>query len=464
MSSVDLYGVRDPGSESFGPVLSLKQLWVIFWAYRYIILAVPVLFAAVAIGVVKFLVPKQYDARVTMFVAYQGGDTLSSDNIIGNDVWGFISTQMELMRSNGILIPVVEKLGLHKREDYVRRYVGDGSEDSLIRHAAAVLFERTYVLPGQGTRFMYLFARDEDRDFSATLANTIADVYMDVQLRQIVDPVNKRIDRYGEQIETLRANVEAAQTKIAEFQERTGLVNLREAVDVEGGRLSDLEQRLGDALAQRQAAQARLSRVRKGDTGVVDSALVSSLRTQIQAQQTLLLEKGQSLGPRHPTMISIRAEIEHLQNQLDRELRTFIGSAQSEVNSLKAIEAELEAEVEANRRESLRNRKHRDEGSRLLQALDSATKVYQSALDSFELAQFGTQMAVTNVNIISRATPPARPVPGGRKIIMMAIAFGGILAAGACLLYELLNRRIRCREDLEHDLNIPVLMELRPAS
>lgn len=464
MSDVDIYGVPGGLKESFGPVLSLKQLWVIVWAHRYLIVIVPVLFGMAAIGVVKFVLPKIYEARTTLFVAYKGGDSLSAgDDMVGNDLWGFVTTQIELMRSAGTLMPAVEKLALHELEPFSIGYVGDGSEDSRIRHAASILNTRLIIQPGAGTRFIYLMARDENPEFAATLANTVADVYLDVQLKQIVDPVNERIQRYSEQIESLRVNVESAQARVAEFRQRTGLLSLRESADPEGGRLRDLEQRLGQASAQRQAAQARLQRIRQGDTTMVNAPLVASLRTQIQAGETQLLEQGQSLGPRHPTMVALQAETAHLKAQLDRELQTSIASAVSEVNSLSTLEKDLERQVELQRGEVMSTRKQQDEGSRLMQALDSASKVYQTALDSFERAQFGTQMAVTNINIISRATPPARHVGGNRKKILLAIGLGGGLAGAGCLLYELLNRRIRCREDLEYDLNLPVLMELRPA-
>ena len=37
-----------------------------------------------------------------------------------------------------------------------------------------------------------------------------------------------------------------------------------------------------------------------------------------------------------------------------------------------------------------------------------------------------------------------------------------MLGLGLPLLYELLNRRVRCRDDVERDHGIPVLIELGP--
>jgi uncharacterized protein involved in exopolysaccharide biosynthesis len=124
----------------------------------------------------------------------------------------------------------------------------------------------------------------------------------------------------------------------------------------------------------------------------------------------------------------------------------------------------LRAELEQQRTQTMATRSHQDESAALLQELESATKVYQSALDAFEQAQLGTQLAASNVNIANRASPPSKAKGDRLKQVLMATALGLFLAAGGSLLYELMNRRIRCREDLEHDLGTHVLVELRASA
>ncbi|WP_420468322.1 Wzz/FepE/Etk N-terminal domain-containing protein [Panacagrimonas sp.] len=464
MSALDLYAAQDSPRDRdlFAPVMSLKQLWVILWAYRYVLVAVPFLFGVIAIGLVKYVIPKNYQARTTLFVAFASNDSISAGELADSNSWGFISTQIELMREPSTLGTVVESLRLHENKDFLAGYSGDGSPESVKRHAATVLNTRLSIYPGQGTRFIYLYAQDRNPVMAATIANAVADSYVDTQLRQIVEPVKQRIARYSEQIETLRANVEAAQTKVAEFRQRTGLVSLG-GVDSEGARLADMERRLSEASARRQDAELRLRRVRQGDAAVVSSPLVQSLKAQLQAKEAETSELAESLGPRHPSMVALRAESLQLREQLDREMQVQVSSGRAEVEALAAVEADLRRQLEAQRGKVMSTRKLQDEGSSLLQGLDSATKVYQAAMDSFERAQFGTQMAANNVNIINRATPPTKHMPGGRKKIILAVGLGGMLAGGGCLLYELLNRRVRCREDLESDLGLPVLIELRRA-
>lgn len=65
-----------------------------------------------------------------------------------------------------------------------------------------------------------------------------------------------------------------------------------------------------------------------------------------------------------------------------------------------------------------------------------------------------------NVSVVSRATPPGKAV---KPKILTGLALGVIaafvLGLGIPLAYELFNRRVRCRDDLERHHGVPVLVE-----
>jgi uncharacterized protein involved in exopolysaccharide biosynthesis len=66
----------------------------------------------------------------------------------------------------------------------------------------------------------------------------------------------------------------------------------------------------------------------------------------------------------------------------------------------------------------------------------------------------------TNISLISRAVPPLRANKPKTLTLLLAACVAALLA-GICgpLAYELLTRRVRCRDDLERDHGIPVLSE-----
>lgn len=449
--------------EMFAPVLSIKQLAVMLWAHRRMIAAVTVVFAVVGALLLVFVLPPVYQATATLLVAYKTDDPVSGEAMTENYGWNVIGTQVELLRSSSTLLPVVDQLRLVERRDYVAGYGGDGSPDSLRQYAAGVLGKRLKITPGEASRFIYVSVEDHDPVMAATLANAIVDTYLQEQIRHLVEPAKDRIQRYSGQLEVLRRNVEAAQAKVSAFRKKTGLIDLRETADLDSTQLNDLSLRLTQARAARQEAELRLVRAGQADPGVLDSTLVQSLKAQLQQKEAQLSELQGSLGPRHPQIVSLRAEMAQLDAQLAREIGVHVESARAALDAARAIEGRLQAQLDAQRQKVMLTRTQQDEGSSLLQELDSAAKVYRNALDAFERAQLGTQMAASNVTLASRAAPPSMPRGGRRQTLVMIVVLGFVLSAVGSLLFEFMNRRVRCREDLEHDLGLPVLIELRTA-
>jgi capsular polysaccharide biosynthesis protein len=77
---------------------------------------------------------------------------------------------------------------------------------------------------------------------------------------------------------------------------------------------------------------------------------------------------------------------------------------------------------------------------------------------------FASSGNYTDVSLISRADPPPKPdKPNKVKWFAIACLFSLGAAIAAPFGYELfLNRRLRCRDDLEKHFGIPVLAQLGP--
>ncbi|TDU32299.1 uncharacterized protein involved in exopolysaccharide biosynthesis [Panacagrimonas perspica] len=463
---------RTSDSDSFGsttydmggPALGLKQLWAIAWAYRYVIIIVPILFGIAGALTLKYLLPRVYQATATLLVAYKADDPMSGGNYSELNNYSYLGTQLELLKSESTLLPVIDQLGLIEKKEYIAGYVGDGTKESVRQYAMTILFKRLTITPGQASRFIYVSADDPDPVMAAKLANTVADVYLEEQMRQFIEPAKDRIQRYGKQLENLRKNVDDAQAKVSAFRRKTGLIDLTGKTDQDSTRLTDLDSRATEASAARQQAEMRLARAGQGDSEVLSSPLVQTLKAQLQQKEALLSDLRGSLGARHPQIVSLQGELAQLDSQLKREIGIHTESARAELAAARTVEERLRQEVSQQRAKVMSTRTQQDEGASLLQELESATKVYQGALDALESAQLGTQTAASAVSIANRAAPPSLPKAGRKKKFILIVGLGFIIGAGGSLMYELLNRRVRCREDLENDLRTPVLVELRSAS
>jgi capsular polysaccharide biosynthesis protein len=98
--------------------------------------------------------------------------------------------------------------------------------------------------------------------------------------------------------------------------------------------------------------------------------------------------------------------------------------------------------------------------------LDSAKTVYKRALDGYDQIMFASAGHYTYVNIVGRGVPALKSTkPNKVKLLVMAILAGIVVGFGAPVGYELfVDRRVRCRDDLERTFRIPVLIELTHGS
>jgi uncharacterized protein involved in exopolysaccharide biosynthesis len=131
------------------------------------------------------------------------------------------------------------------------------------------------------------------------------------------------------------------------------------------------------------------------------------------------------------------------------------------LNRAKALEEKFIKAVEEQRSRVLQLREIQGEGAKLTLELESAQSVYKRALDGYDQIMFASVGNYTNVSVVSQATPPVKATkPNKFKLLMLAIFAAAGVGVAIPFAYELfVNRRLRCRDDVERGFGIPVLAQ-----
>jgi succinoglycan biosynthesis transport protein ExoP len=195
----------------------------------------------------------------------------------------------------------------------------------------------------------------------------------------------------------------------------------------------------------------------------LSSNLVQTLKTQLASQLARQADLQTTLGARHPEIIASNAQISAISQSLAAAVNSFSDQARLTLRSTRSAEAKLERAAAAQRIRVLEIRELRDQAEALHLELNSAQAVFRQALDGYDKVMLGAAGHYSNVSLVSSANAPYRPSkPNLIKFFLMAMVLGMGAGIGIPLLYELLRRRVRCRDDLERDHGIPVLIELGP--
>jgi uncharacterized protein involved in exopolysaccharide biosynthesis len=439
--------------------LSVQQIYVIvrhYWKLSAVIAAVMLIVLAVFIK----LMPKSYTATATLIVNTAHDNPLPNQQS-GNDLADYVATQAELIDSPAVLVPVVQRLNLTQDPGLVGG--GGGLNPTALReYAAHNLALNVQVDEGRGGQLLQIDVTTGNPEQSARIANTVADVYLQEDRERANDPVSQQAQLSSEELAQLRSKVVAAQSEVTAFRQKNGLNSIGDAADTENVALQNLQMRLLDAQNQRRTLEAQQAgQIDSGDEALTNPRM-AALRAQLADLQGKLAALRPTLGPRHPEVVSLEAQSKATQ----REMRDAIGALSSNIGTqlsrTRALEAELTKAVAAQQAKVMQLRQIQDQGSKLALELQSAQGVYKQALDGFEAVKFNTAQNFANVSLVNRAAVPvAASKP--KKMQLLGMAFLASIAAGIALpfLYELwIDRRVRCRDDLERGLGIRVLAQM----
>jgi uncharacterized protein involved in exopolysaccharide biosynthesis len=456
MPLADGGGEEDEG----GAGLSINQVVLILKAYWKQALTITLSIAVVG-GVGIKLLPKSYTATATLKVDSDLKDPLAGLQNV-DQRGGYIPTEIQLMESPEVLLPVIDYLGLTTNKDYTAGFKGDPA--NLRESIKERLIKDLEISQGvQGSLLINVTATARNPVMAENIANAVADSYIQEERRRIDEPAVDRAKRYTEQLSELKAKVGAAEQQLAAFRQRTGITDTSGQKNVEAETLTTLENKLEEAKnARREAEVKALGNPSVNQETSAAQAKVAELKSQLSTQEGQLAELLTTLGPRHPKVLELQSKMDATRLAINTVSQTYSRSASADLAAARALEQKLQQAVDQQREKVLAAGKLQDEGGKYTLELESATAVYKRALDGYDQIMFASAGHYTYVNLVSRAVLPLKSTKPN-KVKLLAMTFAAALFAGLAgpLAYELFaNRRVRCRDDLERDFRIPVLIEL----
>jgi polysaccharide biosynthesis transport protein len=431
--------------------MSVAQFLAILMAYRKQIILITLLLATLGFVAIKYL-PKTYTATVTLIVNSDVKDPLAGRDFPVEMINNYVATQIELMSSSIVLLPVVNQLGLMEDKEFTAGF-SSGSTEALRDTVQKNLAGAIAVQRGTGGQLLYVSASARSADKAATIANAVADVYIEQDRRRLNDPAGERAQRYTEELAELREKVNIAQDKVTAFRKENGIGDMG-ANGTEVQALDTLHQRLLETQNLRRSLEAKRTGQAPDETAPGSPIL--------DAQLAQLAQMSSTYGPQHPKVRELNAQISLTRQSLANSNRAASAGTEGELAQTRELERKYAQAVAEQEAKVAKFRQGQDEGSKLLLELDSAKTVYKHALDGFDQIMFQAVANHTNVSVVTRAVPPLRASkPNKPKLMMMALAAGLGIGVGLPLMYGLFfARRLRCRDDVERDFGIAVLAQL----
>lgn len=440
--------------------MNLNQFLSILRARWWVALLVLVLTVGTTLGV-SLLLPKQYSASSSVMI------DVKPDPIAGQFAGmlapSYMATQVDVILSDRVANRVVRNLRLAEnpqvRAEWIEATGGQGNIEAWLSNRFKQGMD---VKPSRESNVISVTYKAPDPRFAAALANAFVQAYIDTALELKVDPAKQYSNFFDLRAKDARDALEKAQAKVSAFQKEKGIIATDERLDVENARLSELSSQLVmiQALSSESGSRQRQA---QGDSAdriqeVLGSGLISGLKADLSRSEARLQELSARLGDNHPQVVEAKANINSLRARLDTETRRITSGVGVTATINRQREAELRASLEAQRAKVLRMKAVRDEGSVLLRDMESAQRSYETVLARLNQTSLESQATQGNIFVLGQATPPVEA--SSPKVVLntaFSVVIGVLLAIGAVLALEMLDRRVRAFDDLSVAVGLPVL-------
>lgn len=446
--------------------MGIYQVLNILYARVWIIIFTIMITISTTAAVVMVL-PEQYTATSTVILDVAVPDAVSGRTMPGGLIRDHIRTQIRLIKSDRVALKVVDRMSLTRSQSYLNLFAGKDSGAINFRNWIALeIIKNLDVEQIMGSRILAISYTSPSAQASAQLANAFTAAYIEVDLELRVDPAKRNAQWFSGQLNNLQQNLDDAQRRLTEYQQRTGIVSITESLDTETSKLADLTTRVTAAEADVSNAKSLVKQLSTfqsvKETGAVLPEFLSNGNiqrwrdelTKIDAQFAMI---SGSVGPNHPSYKAVQAQRTVIQNQLDAEIGKLRESIFAQVEMSKSKAGSLNEELNMQKDKLLHLRGERDVLDSLLREVDIRIMEYDDAFRRAGTLRLEGAVAQSSVVVMSEAlVPMTHSFPKRTLSVTMAAAASFMLGIALAFILEMIDRRIRSVQDLEQSSGVSV--------
>ena len=437
-------------------LLILRGRWLLVCATFLIVVALVVL--------ATLMLPKEYSATASVVADSNKSDPVTPITM-QTDPASFMQTQLGILTSDRVTLEAARSLHYENSDLYRKWQNSKKGNLDFTAWLAKRLHKAVRVSGGLQGNIIEISARWRDAQQSADIANALAQAYLNTSMALKTQPAQQYAGLFDERARELRADLEAKQQRLVDFQSAKGIIPTDERIDVESSRLAELSTQLTVVQGQRQDSQSRVRQIAghlNSSAEVLQSGLIATLKTQLATAEARQQDMATNLGVNHPEYKRLEAEIASLRQRISAESASIAASVGDSTQIVLRREADINAAVEAQKKRLLELKQSRDEATLLQNDIVNAQHNLDAVTQRLAQSSLEGQVGQSNAVLLAAATPPDEPSSPNLAINgIVGVFFGLVLGLAAALLAELLDGRVRGKEDLEKTLEgVPVLARI----
>ena len=308
-------------------------------------------------------------------------------------------------------------------------------------------------------------AESENPATAASIANSLAKTYIEEKMVRGLEATDRADEWLSRHISSLRKQLEEDERAVEEYRRTHGLYVSRSDT-ITAQQLAELNTQLIIAQAQKAEADARLAQAKSltgSDTGgtlpeAIHSPLIQALKQQQSTVQRRAAELSTRYGPKHPSMVDVRAELKDIRDKIRGEVSNLTAGLRNEAATAKARYEALRSNMEAIKKEMGQDNASTIKLRALEREADASRALFQQFLERSKETDVQRDLRQSDARVISRAAVPGSPsYPPTMLLLTLALVGGAVAGILLVLVLEQLDSTFRTDDEVEERTALPVL-------
>ncbi len=449
-----------------------RQRWLVAGA---------VAFALICGVVITLLTVPTYQAYAKVAIKPSGQYIIESESVdqgfSPNQIYDFMATQTEIIRSRSMAEQVVDDLDLAARTDLLGKEIEEsrpkGISDAQWKKqkrqmAASVLAGSVRADVPTNNWVISIGFVSERPDLAAEIANGYADAFVASGSRNSTQSNRYALEYLRQQIEDVRTRLAQSEQSANAYARSTGIIvqptgdEAGTSTTLTGSNLTSINARAAEAKAVRIEAEQRWRAIQNLPASqlreVQGSPVLQAAVAERSSRLAQLADLRQRYNDEFPQIQNLLAQVAELDRQIERSGNEVKAAARSDYLVALKQEQALEAELGSLASERLVEQDRQVELSVLEREAQAARNELESLLNRYNQINSAATLDNGLITKIDSAIVPGAPfAPNLYKNLGLALVFGIALAGALAVLRETFDDRIRSLDDVEDKLGLSLL-------
>ena len=458
-----LFPAMERDSPLNGPSLS-QYLWIVK-RHRWKLLGF-VVFSVIATVIVSKRLTPLYESTAVIDIDRQTPAAVlgaeSTNAVNSTDVENYLTTQEQIVQSDAVLRPVVEKY--HLLTPAMRKLANDRLLSSRLKDAPIELHGLKITRPLH-TFLLLISYRSPDPQLSADVVNEIARSYIRHTYDIRYQAASQMTGYMEKQLEELKAKMERSAGALANLERDLDVINPEEKTNVFSARLLHLDNDLTAAQVDRATKEAAYNAVKSGSLPAAEASeqgeQLRELEGKLNESTERFAEVKTQFGSSHPVYKKAASQVSELQLEVDLLRRRIVERVDIDYQQAVNRESLLRQDMTRAKAEFDQMNARSFEYKALKQEADTDKALYEELIRKIREAGINASFEGSSIRLADVARPALYPsFPKTTLNALLALLGSTLIGLSIILLMDALDTTVLDSEHLQRELRVPLLPSL----